>query len=121
MNVLILYLLGAIGDCGNVGRDLTQFGALLLEALIWRSLVDEAPAMVLSRRTHLPNELLDGLADGISAKIELCGDPLCLICQSHAAFCVCVESSCEVDLLLGLRAGGRGFMEDNGTAERKSR
>jgi len=61
--------------------------------------------------THLPYEFLDGLVDGIGPELEFRGDPLCLLCQCHAAHSVRVECTGEVDLGGGLGTDGRGFIE----------
>lgn len=72
-------------------------------------------------RTHLPNELLDSLVDGILLKVELRGDPLCLFCEGHAALWPGIEGSDEFDLLLRLGAEGRFFLEEDGVAKGDAR
>ena len=50
--------------------------------------------------THLPYEFLDGLVDGIVAKVKFGGDLLGLVGESHAALVVSVEGTDELDVLL---------------------
>jgi hypothetical protein len=70
-------------------------------------------------RTHLPDELFHGLVQAIVGKVELGGDALCLVCESHAALWVGVEGACELDDLLGFGADW-GFVEEDGVAEGKA-
>jgi hypothetical protein len=71
-------------------------------------------------RTHFPYELLDGLVDGILFEREFGGDPLCLVCECHAALGSGVEGTLELDVLLRLRADWR-LLEDDGIAEGDAR
>ena len=66
--------------------------------------------------THLPDEFLDRFVQGIVAEIELRGDPLCLLGESHAALGMGVEGAFELDYLLGLWAD-LGLVEEYGVAE----
>lgn len=59
--------------------------------------------------THLPYEFLDGLVDGIVAKVKLGGDLLGLVGESHAALVVSVEGADELDVLFWFGADG-GFL-----------
>lgn len=65
--------------------------------------------------THLPYELLDSFVDGIATEVELVGDALRLLCQSHAACRVSayflVEGACSTDGLRGSGTDGRLFVE----------
>lgn len=70
--------------------------------------------------THFPNELLDGLVDGISAEVELGGNLPGLVGECHAAFWFGVEGADEFDLL-GWLGAGLGLLEDYGVAEREGR
>jgi hypothetical protein len=58
--------------------------------------------------THLAYKLIDGLVDGILAKVKLGGDALRLISKCHAALGSGVEGASELDVLL----------EDNGVRRR---
>jgi hypothetical protein len=58
-------------------------------------------------RTHLADELVDGPVDGIGPEAELCGDALCLLCQSHAARRVSADARVE-------GAGGRDVVRGPG-------
>lgn len=66
-------------------------------------------------RTHLPDELLDGLVDGIGPKVELAGHAPCLLCQRHAACRVSVDLLVEGAggfwTMRGPRADWRGLVQ----------
>ena len=64
-----------------------------------------------SRHTHLPYEFLDGLVDGIRAKVELGGDAPGLLCQCHAALRICVEGNGRIGSDGRFGADQRFFIE----------
>jgi hypothetical protein len=71
---------------------------------------------VSSSHTHLSDELLHRFVHSIVAEVKLRGDPLCLVCESHAALGVGVEGAGKLDNLLRLGAD-LGLVEEYGVAE----
>jgi hypothetical protein len=65
----------------------------------------------LTAHTHLADELVDGLVDGILAKVELGSDAPGLVGESHAALGSGVEGAFELDVLRGFWAD-RLLLED---------
>jgi hypothetical protein len=82
------------------------------------------------QRTHLTDELVNGLVDGIGAVVELSGDALGLLGESHAAFRGGVEgvegvwrageAASRVEGCLGDWADGRR-VQNEGIAESQAR
>lgn len=68
------------------------------------------------KHTHLSDKLLDRFVQAIVGKVELSGDALCLVGESHAALGMGVEGAGELDCLFGLRADWR-LVEEYGVAE----
>lgn len=68
------------------------------------------------KHTHLSDKLLDRFVQAIIGELELGGDPLCLLGESHAALGMGVEGAGELDCLFRLRAD-RGVVEEYGVAE----
>ena len=75
-----------------------------------------APQRYCRVHTHFPDELLHRFVQTIVGEVELRGDPLCLVGESHAALGMGVEGAFELDSLLGFRAD-LGLVEEYGVAE----
>ena len=116
---VVACLLSAIGNGSDVCWDLAQLGAFLLQALVYTWSASRCSAWLPRARTHLPDELLHCLVQAIVGEVELGGDALCLLCESHAALRVGVEGAFELDDLLGFGADW-GFVEEDGVAEGKA-
>ena len=116
---VVACLLSAIGDGSDVCWDLAQLGAFLLQALVYTWSASRCSAWLPRARTHLPDELPHCLVQAIVGEVELGGDALCLLCESHAALRVGVEGAFELDDLLGFGADW-GFVEEDGVAEGKA-
>lgn len=116
---VVACLLSAIGNGSDVCWDLAQLGAFLLQALVYTWSASRCSAWLPRARTHLPDELLHCLVQAIVGEVELGGDALCLLCESHAALWVGVEGAFELDDLLGFGADW-GFVEEDGVAEGKA-
>lgn len=66
--------------------------------------------------THLPDELLDSLVNGIGGEVELGSDPLCLLCEGHAALGSGIEGANKFNLRNWLGAS-LWFLKDDWIAE----
>jgi hypothetical protein len=113
---VVACLLSAIGYGCDVGWDLAELGAVLCKALVCSRSASQSAIVPLQAHTHLPDELLHRLVHTIIAELELRGNPLGLVGESHAALGVGSEGALELDYLLRLRTD-LGFGEEYGVAE----